>query len=157
MVVSLPIESIAPDFTLSDDSGNQLNLYEALKNGPVILAFYPKSFTAGCTAEVCAFRNEYPAFRDLGIQIFGISHDTTATLARFGQKYQLPFRLLSDPGRWVCRDYKALYPFGFFTKRITYLIDRDKRIKGVFQDLTQAEKHVSKMKILARQLEPNKG
>lgn len=155
--MSLPIESFAPNFTLSDESGQAVNLYEVLQNGPVILVFYPKAFTAGCTAEVCAFRNEFSTFQELGIQIFGISHDSPSTLARFGQKYQLPFRLLSDPGRWVCRDYKALYPFGFFTKRITYLIDRDKKIKGVFQDLTQAEKHVSKMKALARQLEWNRG
>ena len=123
----LPIGSIAPDFTLPDQNGtiHSLSDYRGQK---VILYFYPKDMTSGCTAQACSFGELYPQFREKGAVILGVSKDSVKSHKRFEEKYGLPFTLLSDPEMEVIRAYdvqkrdKDGQP-GKGLIRSTYLID----------------------------------
>jgi peroxiredoxin Q/BCP len=149
--------SKAPDFTLQTADNEAFNLKDALKESKVLLFFYPKSFTAGCTTEACDFRNDYTFFTDRNIRVVGISHDTEETQARFARRYQLPYTLLSDPGRTVCRLYDAVFPFGLLTKRVTYLIDQQGIIELAYENLFNAEDHLLQMKNRIENLEKESG
>ena len=94
--MSVTIGDPLPNFTLEDQDGNEVSPAEQGSNQPLVLFFYPKDFTPGCTREVCDFRDQYEAFTDLGAQVIGISSDSTNSHAKFAARYGLPFRLLSD-------------------------------------------------------------
>jgi peroxiredoxin Q/BCP len=94
----------APDFTLTTDSGDAVTL-SAFRGRPVVLYFYPKDDTPGCTKEACAFRDAYDEFQERGAVILGVSPDSEASHARFRKKYALPFVLLSDPEHEVSESY----------------------------------------------------
>ncbi len=118
----------APDFTLPDQNGNNVTLSQ-FKGKKVVLYFYPKDNTPGCTWQACAFAAQYDAFRQRDIAVIGISKDSVASHARFAEKYGLPFHLLADPER------AAIQPYGVWQEkkmcgkvsmgvvRTTYLID----------------------------------
>ena len=95
--MSLSLGDSLPNFTLQDQDGKAICPAQELSNQPLVLFFYPKDFTPGCTREVCDFRDQYEDFTDLGAQVFGISSDSTKSHARFAKRYRLPFPLLSDP------------------------------------------------------------
>ena len=124
----LEIGTKAPAFTLPDQNGEMRSLAD-YKGKKVILYFYPKDMTAGCTKQACGFGELYPQFREKGAVVLGISKDTVASHKKFAEKYNLPFLLLSDPERTVIEAYgvwqeKKLY--GRTTMgvvRTTYLID----------------------------------
>lgn len=109
----------APNFTLPDQDGKNRTLTDYLGQW-VLLYFYPKDDTPGCTMEACSFRDNLPAFNKLKIQVLGISSDPVSSHKKFQDKYGLNFNLLSDPEKNVLKLYGAS---GFFTKRISYLID----------------------------------
>src|SRR5690606_30749914 len=90
--------SRAPDFELSDQAGRPVSSQD-LAGSPYVLYFYPKDNTPGCTTEACAFRDLHPAFRKLGVRVFGVSADSERSHAGFANKYELPFTLLSDPDK----------------------------------------------------------
>jgi thioredoxin-dependent peroxiredoxin len=94
----------APDFELTDDSGNRLRL-SALRGKPVVLYFYPKDDTPGCTKQACGIRDAYDEFRERGAVVLGVSPDDEASHERFKSKYHLPFTLLADPGHEVAEQY----------------------------------------------------
>lgn len=142
----LRLYSHAPDFTLQTAENETFQLREALKDSQILLFFYPKAFTAGCSAEVCEFRDHYPFFSERNIRLVGISHDPEDTQARFAKKYQLPFTLLSDPMRTVCRLYDAVYPFGLLTKRVSYFINQEGIITIAYENLFKPEVHLMQMK-----------
>lgn len=142
----LKINSKAPDFNLSTSDKQPFGLYENLKNGAIVLFFYPKNFTAGCTREVCAFRDDFSFFDNRNIKVVGISADTVESHQRFGNEYQITYSLLSDPGRKVARLYKALYPFELLARRVTYLIHPSGKILSVFDSLTLAQTHIEDLK-----------
>lgn len=144
--MSLKINTKAPDFLLKNQDGTAFQLYAQLKYGPVVLFFYPKAFTAGCTKEVCSMRDDYSFFEERKIALFGISHDAVETIREFGGKYRLPYTLLSDPNRKVCKLYDAVYPFGIMTKRISYYIEMDATINGMIDDLIDSQGHVDYLK-----------
>lgn len=144
--MSLKINTKAPDFLLKNQDGAGFQLSEQLKTGPVVLFFYPKAFTAGCTREVCSLRDDYSFFEERKIALFGISHDSVETIQAFGGKHRLPYTLLSDPNRKVCKLYDAVYPFGIMTKRISYYIDTEGIIKGMIDDLIDSMGHVEYLK-----------
>ncbi len=96
----------APDFKLPDQDGTERSL-SGSKGRWVLVYFYPKDDTPGCTREACAIRDDFPAFEELGIEVFGISKDSVASHARFSEKYSLPFRILSDEGLSVIKKYGA--------------------------------------------------
>jgi peroxiredoxin Q/BCP len=96
--------TLAPDFRLPDQQGETHTLSQ-YKGKWVILYFYPKDMTPGCTVEACNFRNDYPHFQDLDAIVIGISKDSVNRHAKFSEKYQLPFLLLSDESGNVCEKY----------------------------------------------------
>lgn len=136
--------SPAPNFTLPSTAGDNFNLPD-LKGQPLILYFYPKDFTTVCTKEACEFRDQFAFFRNQQIQVWGISRDSIETHARFRQAYKLPFHLLADEQGNVAKLYKAIIPVIGVTRRITYLLDRDHNIVGVFEKMFGHEEHIQQM------------
>ncbi|MGH7907783.1 MAG: thioredoxin-dependent thiol peroxidase [Candidatus Binataceae bacterium] len=128
----------APDFTLPDSSGNPVALKDLLKDGSLVLYFYPRDMTPGCTTEACDFRDNFKAIRALGAQVAGISADSSASHVKFTGKYGLNFPLLSDPDNRVTKAYgvykkKSLYGREFMgIERATFVIDRSGTIRKVF-------------------------
>ncbi|HMQ00496.1 MAG TPA: peroxiredoxin [Cyclobacteriaceae bacterium] len=135
----------APDFKLENTTGDTIQLSSSLKGQACIIYFYPKDFTPGCTKEACSFRDNFDFFQELDIRVIGISTDNKSSHQKFKAKYQLPFDLLSDTTGHVSKAYQALIPFLNVSKRITYLLDSDHIIRGVYSDLFGYEAHIRAM------------
>ena len=134
----------APDFELQSTSGNTFKLSEQ-SGEPLILFFYPKNFTKVCTAEVCEFRDAFSEFKDLKVKVVGISQDTINSHQKFKEENKLPFELLSDPKGKVAKLFKAVIPVIGMNRRITYLLDKELKIKAVYENMFTAEQHVKQM------------
>jgi peroxiredoxin Q/BCP len=132
----------APDFTLPDQGGQPVRLYDLLRTGPVVLFFYPKDNTAGCTAEACAFRDSFASFVEAGVQVAGISSDSVASHAAFAARHHLPFLLLSDQGGAVRRLYGVPSTLGLLPGRVTYIIDGAGVVRHTFTSQFAATQHV---------------
>lgn len=143
--MALKIGQKAPDFKLNSTSGQILNMSENLKGKAFILYFYPKDFTPGCTAEACEFRDQFEAFRNLDVPVYGVSRDDIPSHEKFKKTYKLPFDLLSDSDGKVCKAYDALIPLIKMPKRVTYLIDDKHEIAGVFSDMFESKGHIESM------------
>ncbi|WP_057935878.1 peroxiredoxin [Algoriphagus resistens] len=143
--MALKTGTTAPEFNLKSTGAKSIDSSKDLKEKPFILYFYPKDFTRGCTAEACEFRDQFEAFRNLDIPVFGISKDDIPTHERFKKEHGLPFDLLSDPSGEVCKAYDALIPLIKMPKRITYLIDKEHRIKAVFSEMFESKGHIEAM------------
>ena len=147
----------APDFTLPADGGGEVSL-KALKGKPVVLYFYPKDDTSGCTAEACAFRDTLPDFSKVKAQVIGISRDSVASHDKFKQKYKLPFPLASDADGKVCEAYgvwveKSMYGRKYMgIERATFLIDKEGRVARVWRKVKvpgHAEEVLAAVKAMA--------
>jgi len=136
------VGSKAPDFTLPSQSGEMVRLKEFLGEKVVILYFYPKDDTPGCTKEACAFRNEHEEFEKLDAEVIGISSDSVESHRRFAEKHDLSFTLLSDEGGKVRKLYGVSNTFGIFPGRVTYVIDEAGVVRHVFSSQIGAVKHV---------------
>jgi peroxiredoxin Q/BCP len=134
--------SVAPDFTLLSQSGEMVSLNDFLGKRPVVLFFYPKDNTFGCTREVCAFRDSFEEFNNLDSEVIGISSDSVDSHRNFAEKHNLPFTLLSDEGGKVRRLYGVPNTFGIFAGRVTYVIDREGIVRYVFSSQIDVERHV---------------
>jgi peroxiredoxin Q/BCP len=127
----------APDFTLSDQQGKEVTL-SRLKGSPVVLYFYPKDDTPGCTKEACAFRDAFAEYEEAGAKIFGVSPDAAESHARFITKYELPFTLLADTERKVCESYGVWKEKNMYgrksmgVERTTFVIDGKGIVRRVF-------------------------
>lgn len=121
----------APDFSLPDDAGNKRTLGELLKNGPLILYFYPADFTPGCTKEACEIRDMHEDISDVGFQVVGVSPQDEQSHQSFRDRYTLPFPLLADPDKKVVRAYGVDGPLGMGVRRATFLINQQQRIEDV--------------------------
>ncbi|HYJ59646.1 MAG TPA: thioredoxin-dependent thiol peroxidase [Methyloceanibacter sp.] len=136
--MSFDVGDKAPDFTLPADGGGTVSL-KALKGKPVVLYFYPKDDTSGCTAEACAFRDALPDFSKVKAQIVGISRDSVASHDKFKKKYGLTFPLASDEDGKVCQAYgvwaeKSMYGRKYMgIERTTFLIDGKGVVRGVWR------------------------
>jgi thioredoxin-dependent peroxiredoxin len=123
----------APDFELESDSGETVRLSD-FRGSPVVLYFYPKDDTPGCTTEACEFRDAYDVYRERGVEILGISPDDVRSHEKFKAKYELPFTLLADPDHKVAEAYGVWGERSFAGKkylginRSTYVIDEDGNI-----------------------------
>ncbi|SEO13592.1 peroxiredoxin Q/BCP [Actinacidiphila rubida] len=139
--MSLQVGDRAPDFTLPDQSGTPVTLSERLSGKVVVLYFYPKDNTRGCTAEACSFRDGYESFTDAGAEVIGVSSDTVESHEKFAGRHELPFTLLSDKDRAVRKQYGAT-TLGVMPGRITYVIDGEGVIRHVFSSMTNIGAHV---------------
>jgi thioredoxin-dependent peroxiredoxin len=125
--------TLAPDFELTSDTGERVKLSE-LRGKPVVLYFYPKDDTPGCTTEACEFRDAYDVFRERGAEVLGVSPDDVTSHEKFKTKYQLPFTLLADPEHEVAEKYGVWGERKFAGKtymginRSTFVIDADGKI-----------------------------
>jgi peroxiredoxin Q/BCP len=132
----LAIGQTAPDFSLPDDANKPVALQDLLRDGPLILYFYPADFTPGCTKEACSLRDLHTDIQRAGLRVVGVSPQDPATHARFRDQYHLPFTLLSDTKREVIRKYDVDGPLGIIVRRGTYLIGQDgKIVDAVLADL----------------------
>ncbi|HBL19093.1 MAG TPA: peroxiredoxin [Elusimicrobia bacterium] len=118
--------NMAPDFSAPASDGTTFRLSEHLGKGPIVLYFYPKDDTPGCTKEACSLRDSFTAFRNVKAEIFGVSYDSVESHRRFIAKHRLPFVLLSDQDRAVARAYGA--EGLFVAKRMSYVIGANGRI-----------------------------
>ncbi len=134
----------APDFSLQDDAGKTVRLSD-FKGKDVVLYFYPKDDTPGCTTEACNFRDDYSAYEKAGVVILGVSPDSVKSHAKFKAKYHLPFPLLADEDHKVCEQFGAWGSKSMYGRqydgvlRTTYLIGKDGKIKKVFEKVSPAE------------------
>jgi peroxiredoxin Q/BCP len=142
--MSLKIKEKAPSFELRSTAGLAFSL-DDYKDEPLILFFYPKNFTSVCTKEVCEFRDAFSTFRNLDIEVVGISQDTINSHLKFKEENKLPFELLSDPQGKVAKLYKALVPVLGMNRRITYLLNKEHKIAAVYENMFTADKHVKAM------------
>jgi peroxiredoxin len=122
----------APTFTLPDRPGHQLDLGERIGSRPVVLLFFPLAFSSVCTAELCAVRDDWERWKELGADVYAISVDSPFVAARFRETHDLPFPVLSDFNREVAREYGVLYEefYGLqgVAKRAVFVIDTEGRI-----------------------------
>lgn len=129
--------NFAPDFTINDSNGKPVSLKD-FRGKDVVLYFYPKDNTSGCTQEACDFRDSFPEFEKLNAVVLGISADTEDSHKGFAKKFSLPFILLSDPEREVIQKYdvwkeKSMYGKKYMgIERTTFLIDKEGRIRKIF-------------------------
>jgi peroxiredoxin Q/BCP len=131
-----------PSFSLKNEQGETVNSNDFIEK-PMVIYFYPKDDTPGCTKEACAFRDNFEDFTDAGITVFGISADGEASHLAFKEKYRLPFSLLSDTGNKVRKQWKVPTDlFGLLPGRVTYAIDETGKIKHIFKSQMKVEQHV---------------
>lgn len=142
--MALPIGSSAPDFTLPSTSGLDFTLSKNLGK-PLVLFFYPKDFTPGCTAEACDFRDNISVFSDLEVQVIGVSRDNIATHNKFRSEHKLPYHLLADVSGKISALYDAKIPVLGLSKRITYLLNAEGKIEAAFSDMFDAKAHIKNM------------
>jgi peroxiredoxin Q/BCP len=134
----------APDFTLPSSTGESVTLSQLLGRRAVVLYFYPKDATPGCTVEACNFRDQYEEFIAAGADVVGISSDSLASHDRFASKHKLPMKLLSDADGKVRALYGVRPTLGILPGRATFVIDRDGIVKDVFVSQLRVGKHVRK-------------
>lgn len=129
------------DFEALDQHGNRVKLSELVSDGPVVLFFYPKAMTAGCTAEACHFRNLDGEFKKVGARAVGISGDTAEDQAEFDRKNNLGLTLLSDADKSIAKAFGAKRPGPFGVKRSTFVIGADRRVVRVIASELNMELH----------------
>jgi peroxiredoxin Q/BCP len=145
----------APDFTLSDKEGKQVSLTDFLGH-KVVLYFYPKDNTPGCTRQACAFAGAYDEFQRMGVTVIGISKDSVASHVKFAEKYNLPFVLLSDPDLQAIRAYdvwqekKMCGKVSMGVVRTTYIIDEEGKISHVMPKVKPDTNAAEILKILKK-------
>lgn len=148
-LISTPLKDgdKAPDFTLPDQDGNPVRLYDLLQNGPVVVFFYPKAFTTVCTAEACSFRDNFETFADAGAQIVGISSDDVPTQKKFHERHRLSYPLLSDTKRvayagFGIRNSPRLKIAYGMNDRLTFVVDADGIVRHHSTGMFEARGHV---------------
>jgi thioredoxin-dependent peroxiredoxin len=153
MAKSVQAGDKAPDFTLPAQSGEQVKLADRLGERVVVLYFYPKDNTSGCTAEACAFRDSYEAFADADAEVIGVSSDSADKHASFAGKHNLPFTLLADQGGKVRKLYGVPAALGLIPGRVTYVIDRQGTVRHVFNSMTNIGGHVNEALEVVKRLQ----
>ena len=135
------VGDIAPNFTLPSQTGEAVTLHD-LRGKNVLLYFYPKDNTTGCTAQACAFRDQYEIFTDAGAEVIGVSSDSTESHQQFAAQYRLPFTLLSDMGGTIRKRYGAT-TMGVLPGRVTYVIDKNGVVRHMFSSAFNAKQHIT--------------
>ena len=142
--MALQIGDKIPNFTAKDTNGNDFESTTIVGQKPVVIYFYPKDNTPGCTAQACSFRDQYEDFKDLGAEVIGISGDTVASHEKFAKRYKLPFLLLSDNVGKLRKLFGVKTNLlGLIPGRVTYVADKTGTIQLIF-DSIMATKHIPK-------------
>ena len=136
------VGSKAPNFTLRSQSGANVSLEDFLGRSPVVLFFYPKDDTPGCTKQACAFRDDYGQFGAVDAEVLGISSDSVGSHKSFAENNRLPFVLLSDEGGRVRQLYGVPKTLGLMPGRVTYVIDKKGVVRHVFSSQLAVSRHV---------------
>ena len=137
----------APDFMLPSQMGDNVALSEYLGKKDVVLYFYPKDESPGCTKEACTFRDSYEQLTALGAEVLGVSGQSVESHIAFASHYGLPFILLSDVGNKVRELYGVPATMGIIPGRVTYIIDKKGVVRHIFNSQTQAQRHVKEAQI----------
>ena len=140
--MAVKVGDSAPDFTLSSQTGEPISLKDFRGQKAVVLYFYPKDDTPGCTKESCGFRDSYETFTDVGAEVIGISGDSVSSHQQFASKYQLPFTLISDVGNKVRQLYGVPATFGLLPGRVTYVIDKEGVVRNIFNSQLNFQGHI---------------
>jgi thioredoxin-dependent peroxiredoxin len=138
----LKVGDQAPDFSLPNQSGDIVNLRDFVGKKIVVLYFYPKDFSSGCTAEACTFRDNYEVFKEAGAEVIGVSSQSVDSHKRFALANMLLFTLLSDESGKVRELYGATSAFGLVAGRVTYVIDKKGIIRHIFSSQLNPKKHI---------------
>jgi len=135
--------SPGPGFRLQTRTGEYVSLEDFHGKKNVVVYFYPRDFTKGCTAEACEFRDSYEEFKNLGAEVIGISNDNQKSHEAFASEHKLPFILLSDPNGSVRKSYGVKKTFGLVPGRVSFVIDKNGIVRHVFSSQSRATAHVS--------------
>ncbi len=147
--MGLRIGDKIPMFSLPDSKGNTFFIKDALGKHSLVIFFYPKNNTPGCTAEACDFRDSYEDFKALGAEVIGISADSSQSHERFGKKYGLPFVLLSDTQNTVRKQFKIKNSLLLLPGRETYVVDKTGTVIMVFNSINASEHMKRALKALS--------
>ena len=139
---NVKVGDAAPDFTLPNQSGEMVSLKDFIGKKSVVLFFYPKDFSRGCTSEVCAFRDSYEVFKDARAEVLGVSSQSMSSHERFVMTFKLPFMLLSDEDGKVRKLYGVPSTLGVLPGRVTYVIDKQGIVRHIFNSQFNPEKHI---------------
>lgn len=143
----------APDFTLPSQMGDNVTLSEYFGKKNIVLYFYPKDESPGCTREACKFRDRYEVFTSLGAEVLGISSDSLESHKSFATHHGLPFILLSDEDNKVRELYGVSSTMGIIPGRVTYIIDKKGVVRHIFSSQFQPEKHIEEALKILKELE----
>ena len=157
MTDKVEVGDSAPDFSLPSQSGDPVELKRLLAKSEVVLYFYPKDYTPGCTAEAKAFRDSYEVFKELGAEVVGVSSDSVDSHRGFAAKCDVPFILLSDEGGKVRKLYGVPSSMGLLPGRVTYVIDTKGIVRHVFSSQMNPAKHVDEAVGVLRSLRGQEG
>ena len=139
--MTLRIGQQAPEFEKKTQKGESISLAKLRGDKAVVLYFYPKDETPGCTAEACSFRDSHEDFVDAGAVVIGVSGDSIEKHVKFAEKHQLPFTLLSDGDGTARKVYGVKKTMGLLPGRVTYVIDPDGIVRKIFSSQFAAKKH----------------
>ncbi len=154
-MMSLKPGDKVPDFVLTDQNGNSQQS-KSIKGKALVLFFYPKDDTPGCTAEACSFRDSYKEFKDLGAMVWGVSSDSESSHSEFSNRYSLPFPLLSDSQNSLRNAFGVPKVLGFLPGRVTYVVDNTGIIISVFSNLLNGPAHVEEALLVLKKLRDKK-
>jgi peroxiredoxin Q/BCP len=152
-ILTVKVGDKAPDFTLPSQMGDNVTLSEYLGKKNIVLYFYPKDETPGCTTEACSFRDSYEDLASLGAEVLGVSGQSVASHKSFATHYGLPFILLSDKDNRVRKLYDVPSTMGLIPGRVTYIIDKKGVVRHIFNSQTQTRQHVEEAKATLKELE----
>ncbi len=148
----LAVGSRAPSLDAVDHKGLPVRSAEILGRGPMVVYFYPKDFTPGCTREACMFRDAFESLAGMGATIVGVSMDDDASHVRFADRHHLPFSLVADPRFALAKEWGVARPLGLGAWRVTYVVDREGVVRGAFHHELSMSKHVSDVRALLEEL-----
>jgi peroxiredoxin Q/BCP len=141
--MSITIGSNCPEFTLLNQEGKEVNIQDFIGTKNIIIYFYPKDNTPGCTKEACSFRDSMQDLNNLDCEVFGISADSVSSHKAFSERFRLTFNLLSDENNLIRKQFKVpTNLFGIIPGRVTYIINKEGKVIHIINSQTNPEKHI---------------
>lgn len=140
--MAIQVGDRVPEIDFQNQSGETISLASLIGNKTIVLYFYPKDDTPGCTKEACGFRDSYTVFQDAGAEVIGVSSDSPSSHQQFASKYQLPFTLLSDNRNQARKAFGVPATLGLLPGRVTYVIDTSGVVRHVFNSQMNFQGHI---------------